>query len=225
MESITHLIKTGLLKDLNIAEKSFRLNKKIVDSKNDIHSNCKIDIANILYDLTYTEMLLSLCRLYDTPDKKYPTICLKQLYKKIKEINYEVVLKESTTNILQQVQDSEWGYVFKEILINTNESNFNKTAIDFFETIELNEPISTSILKIKEIRDKMLAHNEDVNIANYIPYDSINILLNHSKDILSFFSLAYSGVHLRTASGKFYLSHSAFDWEMKYNNFINETSG
>lgn len=225
MEAITHLIKNGLLKDLHIAEKSFRLNKKISESQNEIVNPVKKDISKILYDLTYTEMILSLCRLYDKPDKSYPTICLKQLYKKLKESDYKLELKESKENILSQLIDSEWAYDLKEVLIRSTDSSFNKYASDFIETIELNHPISGAILNIKEIRDKFLAHNEDIKIDTTIPYESITILIAHAKDVLSFFSLAYSGIHLRTATGSFYLSQSTFDWEIKYRKFLKEISG
>jgi len=46
-------------------------------------------------DLSYTEMVLSLARIYDTPNKKYPTRCLKKLYSIIKESDYQIALNDN----------------------------------------------------------------------------------------------------------------------------------
>ncbi len=220
MESITHLIKSGLLKDLHIAERSFLLNKKISESQKDFSTGTKADISKILFDLTYTEMVLSLCRLYDTPNKRYPTRCLKQLYEAIKSDNYQTDLKESKTIILQECKLIFYPDLI-ELLESSSTHDFNKRTVTFLDDIKDNEPVSSSMKKLKEIRDKLLAHNEDIPLDTYIPYESVSVLINYAKHVLSFFSIAYSGIRL-TVNGFFYLSNSAFDWEIKYNRFLSQ---
>ena len=75
MESIKNVILKGLLVDIKIAERSFRLNKKINELYNENLQPLKKSIATIMSDLSYTEMVLSLARIYDTP-KNYPTSVL-----------------------------------------------------------------------------------------------------------------------------------------------------
>src|SRR5688572_26044251 len=95
MDTITKLLKTGPLKDLNIAERAFYLNRQINRSQKIIPQGIKSDISTMLYDLTYTEMVLSLSRLYDNPSKKYPTRCIKQLYQIVEQSDFDLESKES----------------------------------------------------------------------------------------------------------------------------------
>ena len=95
MESVSHLITTGLLNDLIVAERSYLLNKAINKMHSGIESNIKTDISKILFDLSYTEMVLSLARLYDNTSKKYQTRCIKRLYQLVEEENYEVFVNKS----------------------------------------------------------------------------------------------------------------------------------
>lgn len=96
--------------------------------------------------------------------------------------------------------------------------------IIFYETIVINEPINSNLLILKKIRDKLLGHNEDIKLDTYIPFTSFTVLINHVKDVLSFFALAYSGVNL-VRNGKFYLTHSAPDWRRSYKMFLAQNSG
>ncbi len=47
----------GLIKDLMIAESSYELNKQISLSYKSIKDNTNAEIAKILYNLSYTEMI------------------------------------------------------------------------------------------------------------------------------------------------------------------------
>src|SRR6476661_3341549 len=90
METLKKIILNGVLKDVLLAERAYSLNKEININYSTIPKGISVDISNILYDLSYTEMILALCRIYDTPSKKYPTRCLKQIYKVIKEADYNL---------------------------------------------------------------------------------------------------------------------------------------
>jgi hypothetical protein len=93
----------------------------------------------------------------------------------------------------------------------------------YLETLEVNGVLAESIDKLKEIRDKFLAHNEDIKIDTLMPYTNLQSLIVHAKEVLAFFSLYCSGIHL-TANGHFYLSQSSLAWGSKYEDFINSTS-
>jgi hypothetical protein len=194
MEQITDLIKNGLLRDLIITERSFLLNKKIKDSTGKLSSSTKLEISKILYDLTYTELVLGLCRLFDTP-KNYPTRCLKQLYN-IVEVSENIIKVKDRTLLFDQIQHLGVPPEFVKLLKSSSPIDFNKRAIAFFEAEEMNDPIRSSIRTVKDKRDKLLAHNEDINLTSFLPYNSIETLLNHAKNVVSFFGLAYSAIIL-----------------------------
>lgn len=217
MESISHLITTGLLNDLIVAERSYLLNKAINKMHSGIESNIKTDISKILFDLSYTEMVLSLASLYDNTSKKYQTRCIKRLYQLVEEENYEVFVNKS--NVALQLGYFGFDTTYISLLERSTDREFNERAITFFELNEMNEPVCSSIIKIKEIRDKLLAHNEDISLDTLVPYEKIETLVTHAKKVISFFALAYSDIHLQI-NGDFYLSDRAMNWKRLYEKFI-----
>ena len=223
MEQITNLIKNGLLRDLIITERSFLLNKKIKDSASKLPSSTTLEISKILYDLTYTELVLGLCRLFDTPNKKYPTRCIKQLYN-IVEASENIIQVKDRTFLFDQIQHLGVPPVYAKLLESSSSIDFNKRTVVFFEAEEMNDPIRSSIRTVKDIRDKLLAHNEDIDLTSFLPYDTIETLLNHAKNVVSFFGLAYSAIVLKPFDN-FYLSHDANDWTIIYTKFIKEKNG
>jgi hypothetical protein len=221
MDTVDKLIKTGLLKDLHIAERSFYLNRQINRSQKIIPQGTKSDISTMLYDLTYTEMVLSLSRLYDNPSNKYPTRCIKQLYQHITDSNFDLEAKDNKIYALKELKHLNDFPEMYSFLLGLENRDFNKNVIMYLETIEVNDPIASAIQKLRQIRDKFLGHNEDIHLDTMIPYKSIEILIGHAKEVIAFFSLYYSGIHL-AANGNFYLSHSALRWASIFEDFIDE---
>ncbi len=224
MENIKKIIKEGILNDLHICERSFRLNKSINESQKKIPQGVKTDIAGILYNLTYTELVLSLARIYDNSSSKYPTRCLKALYNYLETNMSNLRLQESKDIVLSRMSKMKMHYDLIELLNHTSESDFNQVAHSYLEAIELNAPIFPAIHNIKRIRDKFVAHNEDITINTIVPYSDVEQLLTHAKFVVSFFSVAYTGINLITATGNFYLGHSSYNWERVYNKFLEESS-
>lgn len=221
MEKIKQIILSGLLKDVLISEKSFSLNKEINETYAAIPKGIKASISDILYDLSYTEMVLSLSRLYDNTSKKYPTRCLKQLYSYVKSENYNIDISEFREDALFQLPSFGFNASFIEMFKDSSTTEFNKRTVLYFESLEMNEPLCSYINKLKEIRDKFLAHNEDIQIDTLLPYDNIKHLIKHAQDVIAFFAITYCGIHLKSSEG-FYLSHSAKKWQRTYNRFIND---
>ena len=224
METIANLIRTGLLKDLLIAERSFYLNRQINKSHKIIPPGIKSDISTMLYDLTYTEMVLSLSRLYDNPSRKYPTRCIKQLYQELRQINFEAEAKEPKIYALKELKHLNDSPEMFSLLLSQEGKEFNETLITYLETMELNNPIAPAVRKLREIRDKFLGHNEDIDLDTMIPYKSIETLIEHAKEVIAFFSAYYSGVHLTSGTGNFYLSHSSKHWASKFDKFVAQDS-
>lgn len=219
MEDIQNIILKGLLKDISIANRCLKLNYKIGQRLKVISSQTKRDMSKILYDLTYTEMILSLARLYDIPKKKYSVRCLGSLYKKIEQTNYCASInnkKELFSNLLYFGIDEQFIALLKE----SDNQSFNRRVIAYYRSVE-GDTLSYQIKKLKEIRDKLLAHNEDIEVENAISYDLINSLLEHSKNVVSFFSLAYCGIHIK-ANDKYPLVSSAINWCRTYERFLND---
>jgi len=223
METLKQIILKGVLKDVLLAERSYTLNKEIKISHSKIPKGVDADISWILYDLSYTEMVLSLCRIYDTPNKRFPTRCLKQIYQVIKKSDYDLDIP-NRDDVLLQAPFLDIPNSFIKLLQESSNKEFNKRAVAYFETEEINEPIATALDTLKTVRDKLLAHNEDVPIDTLIRYENIEVLLKHAQNAIAFFSLGYCGIHLK-ASDRFYLSSSARKWQYSFKRFLEKQNG
>jgi hypothetical protein len=224
MTSIETSLLTVLLSDLKIAERSIALNKVINRSFAELTSKIKKDISMILIDLTYTELVMSLARLYDDPSNKYPTKCIKAIYKSIKSNSDKFDITQNRRNVELQFESFGIEGEMKIFFSSCTDRDFLSTSTLYFETLEMNDPITSANNKLKTIRDKVLAHNEDNKIDTLFPYESMDVLLDHAKNVISFYSLLLCGVYLKP-NGDFYLSHSSRDWEIKYGHFINSVNG
>lgn len=220
METLKKIILSGVLKDVLLAERSYSLNKEINSNYSTIPKGMSVDISNILYDLSYTEMVLALCRIYDTPRNKYPTRCLKQIYKVFKDADYNLDIPHKD-EVLLQSPFFELPENIIELLRKCGNKDFNKRAVFYFECDEINEPLATALDTLKIIRDKLLAHNEDVPIDTSIRYYDIELLLKHAQNAISFFCLGYCGINLK-ASERFYLSSSARKWRYSFKQFLKQ---
>ena len=219
MNSIKDIIVEGLLGDIRIAERSFRLNKKIKELGEENLVVTKKGISRILRNLSYTEMVLSLARIYDNPNRKYPTRCLKRLHHVVKDTNYQIDIKNYKSDSILNLRYFGFDSIWIELLKNSSDIDFNKRVVGYFEAQEANEPLYSYIDKIKEIRDKLLAHNEDTVVNSFIPYTSFESLLDHAKNVISFYSLTYTGIRLKSGSD-YYLADNTRDWENIYQKYI-----
>ena len=221
MESIKNVILNGLLADIKIAEQSFRLNKKINELYNENLQPLKKSIATIMSDLSYTEMVLSLARIYDTPNKKYPTRCLKQLYLIIKESNYQIALNDNKAESILNLPYFGFEPSTVELLRTSSDYDFNKRTTVRFEDIEINEPLFSCITELKDIRDKLLVHNEDAQVNSFIDYNKFEKLLEHAKNVASFYAITYCGFRLKSGNN-YYLADNTIHWENDFQRFIEE---
>jgi hypothetical protein len=219
MNEIKNIIQEGLTKDIVIAERCLKLNKKISQFHNKTSDKIKKDISLILYDLSYTEMVLSLSRIFDIPDKKYPTRCIKKLHQIARqEILQDEIKKNKAESILNLKYFGFWSD-FINLLKDSSDLEFIDRSTGFFESLEINEPIAGNIIKLKTIRDKLLAHNEDIDLDTLIPYKLTENLIEYAKNVVSFYFLTYCGIHLKPGN-KYALDHISLKWERIYKNFI-----
>ena len=148
--------------------------------------------------------------------------CFRNILKR-QPSDFNLEPKESKIYALNEFKHLNAFPEMYSYLLGLDGTEFNKNLIMYLETMEINDPISPAIQKLREIRDKFLGHNEDIELDTIIPYKSIEILIDHAKEVIAFFSLYYSGIHL-TANGNFYLSHSALRWASKFKDFVSNDS-
>lgn len=194
IEEIKSIILNGISEDLFLAKRALQLSKEISKKHKNIEDPIKQDVSLILYDLTYSEIVLSLGRIYDNFKKKFPTRCLKRLYHLAKESDY--VLEIDRLEIQFNFRSFNLPDHFKTLLLEIDDYEFRKGIIGHFQQVEINDPHVIHLNKLKNLRDKKVAHNEDILIEfdGLMPYESADHLIKHAEQVCKYFLLAYTGI-------------------------------
>ncbi|MCF7567544.1 hypothetical protein L3X37_04085 [Sabulilitoribacter arenilitoris] len=108
---------------------------------------------------------------------------------------------------------------FIDLLKNGSKKEFIKHSTAFFETKEINNPLVEHIDKLKTIRNKLLAHNQDIEIDTFVPYKMTYELIDHGKQVLSFFALTYAGIHLK-GGNEYITNRPSNEWGEIFEKFI-----
>ena len=196
---IEDIVKEGLVKDIFKMEQSYELIKTIGSKTNEL-SNGKLQTYNELFGtIQYalqTETLLAAARIYDSPSKKYPTRCLRGVLQYLSDNTNEL------PSIREPYQLSlHLKYMIAPLgLINIASSGSELFAQYFSTYVDnlLNEPERIEALdKLKQFRDKVLAHNEKVDYEISGPtWGALKDLIGISKNVVgalgwAYFSVAY----------------------------------
>jgi hypothetical protein len=224
MKEIRILILDGLLPDLKRAESSYLLSRKIKELHHIEIAQIERDISIILHDLSYTELILSLARLYDRSSKRYPTRCLEKLHHIVEGNNYQCKIHKTRSGADDHLQFLGFNFGEVELMNNSTQEQYGKRAKYHFESIEQSEPLFNDIQKLREIRDKILAHNENIELDPLFKYESIENLIGHAKNVISFYSVTYTGMSLMSKN-RFFIGNSNVKWAKTYEMFHKKNSG
>jgi len=216
---IQDIVEKGLVQDIFKMEQSYELLKTIGSKTNEL-TNGKLKEYNELFGtIQYalqTETLLAASRIYDSPRSKYPTRCLRGILK---------YLSENTTDLPSIREPYQLALHLKHMnapveLINVASSGSETFSQNFGLYVEniLNEPKRVDALnKLKDFRDKSLAHNERIDFKIYGPtWGSLNDLIGIAKDVVGVLGWAYFSIAY-VIEGKYILTddtlHISFDLE------------
>jgi len=196
---IEDIVKEGLVQDIFKMEQSYELMKTIGSKTNEIKSNILNTYDELFGTIQYalqTETLLAAARIYDSPSKKYPTRCIRGVLQYLSDNTIEL------PNIREPYQLSlHLKYMNAPAeLISIAFSGSEIFAQHFSTYIDnlLNEPEKIEALdKLKQFRDKALAHNEKVDYKIFGPtWGALKDLIGISKNVVgalgwAYFSIAY----------------------------------
>jgi hypothetical protein len=193
LDKITDIINNGLIIDVFKAEQAIFVNKLIGKYADEINSSSDSTKAFFVYiqNLTFSEAILSLSRIYDKPDNKFPNRCILGL---INLLNDKSLIPPP---VLQDNQTIEHIKTFglSDILIkDIEEKDYQKFARHFswhLKSKYFHDDFLQKISDLKNIRDKELAHNEQkVNVFK-ISWKTCEDLLIFSKMIIGIIGWAY----------------------------------
>jgi hypothetical protein len=206
-DRISDIILQGLVTDLYRTERAIFIHKEI-GQYSGLINNSKSNIKKIfilLQSFCFNEAILSLSRVYDYPSLKYQNRCVLRLIEILKESGENALPISETYQTLDQIRYFRIPEMVGEYLMQRDHVEFTKYLSLHFELVLIQTPFQDKIKELKEIRDKILAHNEVVNDVKTITWTTFDELIDFVKMVVgivgwAFLSTAYmqNGKHLLT---------------------------
>jgi hypothetical protein len=190
---IEDVVKEGIAKDIFRMEQAFELLKRIGERANDINNQRRgrhSKLFGIFQTALKTESILAAARVYDTPSTAYPTRCLRGV------LQYLVNNNDDLPSIREpyQLQLSLQSMGAPTALLEIIENEPKKFAPEFAAHISslLDSPLRVDALdKLKTVRDKAFAHNEQASRISGPTWESLQDLIHIAKKVVGVMGWAY----------------------------------
>jgi hypothetical protein len=190
LDEINSFLTYGIATQIFQAQRNLHIWEKIRDQaieikKRDTEVN---HLFTFLQQSAQTNFVLHTAKLFDNPSTKYPTRCILSFLNLVDKINVypEIENKSNCRELLVKYEVHEKIIEF----LNHNDSviffkNYITYLISKYNSIE----IKTQIEGIKHIRDKYVAHNEDMKDSSNLDLQIVKNLLRFATEILEVFGI------------------------------------
>jgi hypothetical protein len=209
-ERLSDIILQGLVTDLYRTERAIFIHKEIgkySELINDSKSHIK-RIFILLQSFCFNEAILSLSRVYDYPSSKYQNRCVLRVIEILKESGEDALPITETYQTIEQMRYFRIPEMVEKYLMQRDNVQFTKYLSWHFEFVLIQTPFQEKIKELKEIRDKILAHNEVVNNVKTIKWTTFDELIDFVKMVIGIVGWAFlSTVYMQ--DGKHLLSEDA----------------
>ena len=208
-DQIRDIIENGIVKDIFLFDRSHAMIQTIKEHSNTIDNNKENfkELFLTIYSALNTEAVMAIARVYDDPSKRYPTRCLEGVLEHL--IAYSKELPE-IREPYQLKLSLETKIVPNDLIkaIQVSPTAFPELLSDFVKN-ELKKPENVDAMdKLKNLRDKVMAHNERVIQISGPSWAALSNLCDLSKYVVGALSWAYFNTAY-TLNGKYILTDDA----------------
>ncbi|GEM_PF-2163003 len=190
---IEDMVKNGLVRDIFKMERSLELVIKMIDRSSELDSKGNgnfTELFSIIHSALKIDSLLAAARVYDTPSKKYPTRCLKGVLEYLSDNKNDLPRIREPYQLQQHLETMNAPQEL--IMVIKNDPINFAPMFSLFVSSLLEYPSRLDALdKLKQVRDKVIAHNEQTETISYPSIESLRDLINISKDVVGALGWAY----------------------------------
>jgi len=207
---IKDILDRGIATDLLNAEKATFIFWQLAINANAINSSVdyKKEFLAYIQELTFNESIMALARIYDKPDRRYPTRCIIRLINKLKELYAEAPAITHKEMLAEQAKQYDLpDYLIQDIL-NNNSKCFAKHFACHMENEYQTPTFQSNIKELKTIRDKSVSHNEMHDEVLSITLPVQHSLIEFAKKFICMVDLAFFNT-LHVVNGQFILTDIA----------------
>ncbi len=148
-------------------------------------------LYHYLQQSAQTNFILSLGKLFDKPSNKYPTRCILSFLKELESLSFDVPKITEVPAIYNLLSKFNCPNYLKELVANNDSSIFLKHFAKYYLEKYSTKRVQDDIESLKLMRDKVVAHNEEIDTL-YFDLKIAERLLDFATEIISIFGMAYS---------------------------------
>lgn len=195
MTNIKDYFKEGILYQAFQSERNLIIWKAIADEA-EFLNNQKEEIKSLysfIQSSAFTNFVLHTAKLFDTPDKRYPTRCILSFLELIRTESNSFPKIIETTGTIRLLQKWQCSIELKQSVESTELSLFPIEFYRYFKAKYKSSEVQDKISEIKELRDKVVAHDEKLEKLPSLELETVEYLLKFALEIISIFGMAYGG--------------------------------
>lgn len=192
-DQIEDLVKHGLVADIFRMETAYFLLKTIGANAAGINTPNAGNFGHLFGTLQrslITEAILAAARLYDPPNQRYPTRCIRGLLDFLENNRNDLPPIKELYNLKQELRRIGTSETVIS-LASSDEIAFAGALSQKFKNILDNPQTTETIQKLKNVRDKAIAHNEQVAQITGPTWEGLELLMKHAKDLTGVLGWAY----------------------------------
>lgn len=209
-EELDELVKAGAVTDIFKAERAYAVLKSIGENADAINVSERNfgELFGVLQGHAQTEALIAVARLYDRPSKHYPTRCLRALLDELDAKAEALPPIIEKPNLAKEL--ARQGMTADKVaLVNSAPDADVTRAMMTFLRGRLDDPeVVEAIERVKDVRDKRIAHNEAAHAIEGPTWKAVLRLLALAQEVVGLVGWAYlSTVYIH--EGRYFLSSDA----------------
>lgn len=187
------ILDNGLVPDMYKAERAIHVNKRIRANANYINESKASSRTLFVYiqTLSFNEAVLALSRIYDNPDKRYPTRCILKVIELLKDKSKETPIVNQTYQTIKLLKHHSFPDILIEDIESQNYESFANRLSLILESDYHDVKLQESLKELRIIRDKVLAHNEAISKLKQIEWSSFDHLVEFAQKVIGLLGWAY----------------------------------
>jgi len=209
MNQLSDVVSNGLVPDIFKMERAYDLLIAIGENASDLNSKESGNFGELFGALQIaleTEAVLAVSRVYDKPDKRYPTRCIQRALDLLEVHSTEMPEIVDTHNTKLACQFMGEGNPVATALDQGREQ-FIASLVQYYRELIASDEVNLQLELLKGIRDKRLAHNESA--SPLMPtWGALKSLITHAQNFVGILGWAFFGT-VYVHEGKYFLSMDA----------------
>jgi len=191
-EELRDIIKNGMVSDILRMERAYLLHKAIginADILNDYSHGNFGEFFGTVQGAMECEAVLAVARVYDRPTKRHPTRCMRRALDLMELSSDELpdIVEEYNT----QIHLEKFG-ASAEIVksVSLGKAEFIRHYVPYIREILNSDRILSKVERLKDLRDKRIAHNDSAAIVGPT-WEALNELILQAQQFVGVVGWAF----------------------------------